>query len=179
MLYDLATDPEEKINLAAGLPIPFNSTRTPVTKPTSLAPVNLPTPIETPHVSPIPQRITPADYAFPSPTPPRTPSPAKLAPALPNTTEPAKILAFFIEETNNRWDLEKIRQDVLCSQRRRRLVYSALIKGTPSLWDFQPHVDASAQYIRNQGKGALDDVELISRWPRVLQQAATVNGMSA
>ena len=98
-------------------------------------------------------------------------------PALPETTEPAKLLAYFTEEVHARWDLERIRDDVLRSQRRRRLVYSALIKGIPSIWDYEPRVDPSAQYIRNQGKGALDDVELISRWPRVLQQAANELGV--
>jgi choline-sulfatase len=87
-------------------------------------------------------------------------------------------LAYFLEEVNNKWDLESIRQDVLQSQRRRRLVYSALIKGTPTYWDHEHRVDPSTQYVRNQGKGILDDVELISRWPRVLQQAANANGMS-
>lgn len=77
-----------------------------------------------------------------------------------------------MDEVRARWDLKQIQQDVLQSQRRRRLVYSALIKGTPTFWDHQPHVDASKQYVRNQGKGALDDVEIMSRWPRVLQQAA-------
>ncbi|KAJ5505285.1 Sulfatase [Penicillium expansum] len=110
---------------------------------------------------------------------PSHPSPAKLPPALPNTTDPTKILAFFLEETYTRWDLEKIHQDVLCSQRRRRLVYSALIKGTQTVWDYEPRTDPSTQYVRNQGKGALDDVELISRWPRLFQQAAAANGMSA
>jgi choline-sulfatase len=179
MLYDLVNDPEERTNLAAGLPIPSSSTRAAVAKPTNLASsINLPTPDETPHASPIPQRANIADYPFPSNTPPRTPSPAKVPLAVPNTTEPAKILAFFLEETHARWDLEKIHQDVLSSQRRRRLVYSALIQGTQTVWDYEPRIDPSTQYVRNQGKGALDDVELISRWPRVLQQAAAAHGMS-
>ena len=180
MLYDLVNDPEERTNLAAGLPIPSISTRAAIAaKPTNLTSVNLPTPDDTPHASPIPQRPNTAHYPFPSNTPPRTPSPAKLPPALPNTTDPTKILAFFLEETYTRWDLEKIHQDVLCSQRRRRLVYSALIKGTQTVWDYEPRTDPSTQYVRNQGKGALDDVELISRWPRLFQQAAAANGMSA
>ncbi|CAG8027696.1 unnamed protein product [Penicillium olsonii] len=173
MLFDLVNDPEEQVNLAAGLSVK----PTAIPGKSGLSSVNLPTPNDTPRASPIPQRASATDYPFPSPTPPRTPSPAKLPPALPNTTDPAKILAFFIEETNDRWDLEKIRQDVLRSQRRRRLVYSALIQGTPSIWDYEPRVDPSTQYVRNQGKGALDDVELISRWPRVLQQAANANGV--
>ncbi|OQE83791.1 hypothetical protein PENNAL_c0030G11518 [Penicillium nalgiovense] len=180
MLYDLVNDPEERTNLAAGLPIPSSSTRAAVVaKPTNLASaINLPTPDDTPHASPIPQRANIADYPFPSNTPPRTPSPAKVPLAVPNTTDPAKVLAFFLEETHTRWDLEKIHQDVLRSQRRRRLVYSALIQGTQTVWDHEPRIDPSTQYVRNQGKGALDDVELISRWPRVLQQAAAAHGMS-
>ncbi|KAJ5174267.1 Choline-sulfatase [Penicillium canariense] len=180
MLYDLVNDPEEKTNLVAGLPIPATPKAAPVKFANPLSvPASLPTPIDTPRVSPIPQRAidASAQYPFPSPTPPRSPSPATFH-ALPNTTDPAELLAYFVEETHKRWDLEAIRQDVLRSQRRRRLVYSALIQGTPALWDYEPRVDPSTQYVRNRGKGVLDDVEMISRWPRVLQQAATANGIS-
>ncbi|KAJ5087029.1 hypothetical protein NUU61_008336 [Penicillium alfredii] len=177
MLFNLAADPEEKTNLAADLPVPGRAA--PIKPASALAAEpNLPTPSDTPRASPVPQRAAQASFPFPSPTPPRTPSPAKLPPALPDTADPAKILAYFLEEASARWDLEAIRQDVLRSQRRRRLVYSALIQGTPSIWDYEPRVDPSTQYVRNQGKGVLDDVELISRWPRVLQQAATANGLS-
>ena len=175
MLYDLETDPEEKVNLVAGMPEPQPAKASPKAfAPVQLNPTALPTPDDTPRASPLPQRTQTA--SFPFPTPPRSPSPAKM-PALPETTEPAKLLAYFTEEVHARWDLERIRDDVLRSQRRRRLVYSALIKGIPSIWDYEPRVDPSAQYIRNQGKGALDDVELISRWPRVLQQAANELGV--
>ncbi|KAJ5082997.1 hypothetical protein N7532_012040 [Penicillium argentinense] len=178
MLFDLATDPDELTNLVAGLPVPSNrGAPAPVKSsiPLSMT-TNLPTPCDSPRASPVPQRATEASYPFPSPTPPRTPSPSKSS--LPNTTDPVKLLAYFVEEVNNRWDLESIRQDVLRSQRRRRLVYSALLQGTPTFWDHEPRVDPSTQYVRNQGKGILDDVELISRWPRVLQQAANANGIS-
>ena len=182
MLFDLANDPEEKINLAAGLPIPSIIKPTTATRKPSNpldVPAHLPTPEETPRASPIPRRATdaPSHYPFPSPSPPRTPSPAKSA-SLPNTANPASLLAYFLHETHSRWDMNAIREDVIRSQRRRRLVYSALIQGTPTFWDFEPRVDASKQYVRNQGKGVLDDVELISRWPRVLQQAATAKGIS-
>ncbi|PKY06691.1 choline-sulfatase [Aspergillus campestris IBT 28561] len=174
MLFDVEADPEEKVNLAAGLaakPVAAAPTK-PITNTPLGVPAALPTPADSPHASPVPQRVVPAAYPFP--TPPRTPSPAS---ALPATTEPAKLLAYFTEEVQARWDLVAIQADVLRSQRRRRLVYSALLQGTPSLWDYEPRVDPSTQYVRNQGQGALDDVELISRWPRVLQQAATAQGM--
>ncbi|PWY88345.1 choline-sulfatase [Aspergillus heteromorphus CBS 117.55] len=170
MLYDLVTDPEERVNLVAGLAEPSLKLEASKAAP-QLNPAPLPTPSDSPRVSPM-QRT-----AFPFPTPPRTPSPGKAVYTLPATSEPAKLLAHFTEEVHARWNLEQIREDVLRSQRRRRLVYSALIQGTPSFWDYEPRVDPSAQYVRNQGKGALDDVELISRWPRVLQQAANATGM--
>jgi choline-sulfatase len=181
MLFDLVADPEEKVNLVAGLPIP-SATRGMATTKSPIAALSLqtslPTPSDTPRASPIPLRADQQNcYPFPTPTPPRSPSPGRVPPALPETKDPVKLLAWFIEETHNRWDLEKIRQDVLTSQRRRRLVYSALIQGTQQSWDWEPRVDASKQYIRNQGKGILDDVELISRWPRVLSQAAQANGI--
>ncbi|GKZ19751.1 hypothetical protein AbraIFM66951_009822 [Aspergillus brasiliensis] len=173
MLFDLEADPQERVNLVAGLAEkPSLEAPKPVAV-TQLNPAPLPTPGDSPRGSPL-QRAS----SFPFPTPPRTPSPGKSGYALPENREPAQLLAYFTEEVHARWDLEKIREDVLRSQRRRRLVYSALIKGTPSVWDYEPRVDPSAQYVRNQGKGALDDVELISRWPRVLQQAATAKGMN-
>jgi choline-sulfatase len=180
MLFNVAADPEEKINLAAGLPT-LSTVRTPLAVKSAnplAVPAPLPTPGETPRVSPIPQRVGEnAGYPFPTPTPPRTPSPAKFE-TLPDTTDPVKMLAYFTEEVHARWDLEKIRKDVLTSQRRRRLVYSALIEGKTQNWDWEPRVDPSTQYVRNQGKGILDDVELISRWPRVLQQAANEHGLT-
>ncbi|KAL5355101.1 alkaline-phosphatase-like protein [Aspergillus floccosus] len=181
MLFDLETDPRETVNLVAGLsmptPTPTAAAAAPapvktLAAPTPTGPTALPTPADSPSGSPAPQRN---GTAFPFP---RAPSPAKSqSHGLPATTEPAKLLAHFTEEVHARWDLEAIRNDVLRSQRRRRLVYSALIKGTPSIWDYEPRIDPSTQYVRNQGKGALDDVELISRWPRVLQQAATAHGL--
>ncbi|EYE97109.1 putative choline sulfatase [Aspergillus ruber CBS 135680] len=171
MLFDLESDPHEKVNLVAGMTEPSITPK--LAKLAEPAAAALPTPDEPPHISPIPQRNI---SSFPFPSPPRTPSPAKLPGPLPDTTDPARLLAYFSEETHARWDLAKIREDVLRSQRRRRLVYSALLKGTPSIWDYEPRVDPSTTYIRNQGQGALDDVELISRWPRVLQQAANAMG---
>ncbi|KAL4908450.1 hypothetical protein BDW74DRAFT_100757 [Aspergillus multicolor] len=183
MLFDVKNDPLEKVNLVAGLPdptkvIPADVKAVAASAFGKSATATLPTPVESPRATPFAQRTPSRDYPFPSPTPPRTPSPGKpSSAAVPETTDPAKLLAYFTEEVHALWDLESIRQDVLRSQRRRRLVYSALIKGTPQFWDWEHRVDPSTQYVRNQGKGILDDVELISRWPRVLQQAAQAQGV--
>jgi choline-sulfatase len=49
-----------------------------------------------------------------------------------------------------RWDLAGLRARVLESQRARRLVARALSRGARASWDFQPHVDASKQYVRTR-----------------------------
>jgi len=70
----------------------------------------------------------------------------------------------FMAEAAARWDLPALHQSVLNSQRRRRLVYSALTKGKLTSWDHQPFVDASQQYMRNHID--LDDLERRARYPK-------------
>ncbi|KAL5361766.1 alkaline-phosphatase-like protein [Aspergillus floccosus] len=166
MLFDLVNDPEEKTNLVAGLPVLSVSSPTVPTKPMTSSPAGLPTPMGTPRASPKPQDTNQAVLGS-----------VKLLPT-PEGMDPVRALGYFLAEVNAHWDLEKIRQDVLHSQRRRRLVYSALIKGTIQPWDYEPRVDPTTQYVRNHGKGVLDDVEFMSRWPRILQQAANANNLA-
>jgi choline-sulfatase len=80
--------------------------------------------------------------------------------------EPAHqaTLQAFMDEAAQRWELPALHQRVLNSQRRRRLVYSALTKGKLTSWDHQPFVDASQQYMRNHID--LDDLERRARFPR-------------
>lgn len=47
-------------------------------------------------------------------------------------------------------DLGAVKQRVLASQRERHLVAAALARGEVTPWDFQPHVDASMQYVRTR-----------------------------
>jgi choline-sulfatase len=53
-------------------------------------------------------------------------------------------------EADGRWDLAELERRVLESQRERRLVAGALARGRYTPWDFQPHVDASMQYVRSR-----------------------------
>ena len=75
------------------------------------------------------------------------------------------LIQAFRREVEQRWDFDAITQRVLESQRRRKLVASALAKGKVTTWDHQPLVDASVQYMRNTID--LDDLEARSRFPRV------------
>jgi choline-sulfatase len=74
-------------------------------------------------------------------------------------------LAEFRAEAVARWDEESLRAQVVASQRRRRLVAAALMRGRVSSWDHQPRIDAARSYVRNYL--ALDDLEHRSRLPHV------------
>ncbi|MDF9617794.1 choline-sulfatase [Pseudomonas entomophila] len=74
------------------------------------------------------------------------------------------LLQAFVDEAKQRWDIPSLRQQVLASQRRRRLVAEALSIGTLKSWDHQPLVDASQQYMRNHID--LDDLERKARYPQ-------------
>lgn len=167
MLFDLEADPLERNNLAVGLPIRVQKTKE--TKNHGLSEILSPADTAAPGVVSF---VSTEKSFFPRipaqvvPTPPRTPSPT-LSLVLPENDDPTNVFGHFMEEIHSRWNLHALHDDVVRSQRRRRLVYSALIKGVPTMWDFEPRIDPSTQYVRNQSKGALDDVEYISRWPRV------------
>ena len=60
----------------------------------------------------------------------------------------AALVAKFLAEVHTRWDFKRIEAEVLVSQRRRRFVYQALMKGSVTPWDYQPMEDASKRYYR-------------------------------
>jgi choline-sulfatase len=74
-----------------------------------------------------------------------------------------KLRSSFYDEVMARWDPGAIRQAVIASQRRRRLVTDSLTSGRNTPWDFQPIQDASQQYMRNHME--LDDLERRARFP--------------
>ena len=149
-LYNLDNDPLEHINLAAGYAATLPS-RAEVLKndPSTFINGLPPTPPNGPTFS-----FNPSALVFPG----EDQDAKKDLPSIINA---------FLQEAAARWDFDAITKNVLESQRRRRLVYSGLIKGVITPWDYTPPADGSKQFVRNQGKGILDDVEFLSRWPRV------------
>jgi choline-sulfatase len=77
----------------------------------------------------------------------------------------AETMAAFRAETKQRWDMDRLKAQVIDSQRRRRIVYNALSQGQHRTWDYQPIRDAGTSYMRNHL--VLDDLESRSRLPRV------------
>ncbi len=71
------------------------------------------------------------------------------------------VVASFMAEVGRRWNLPRLHDEVLASQRRRRLVDQALAQGRRRSWEFQPWRDASQLYVRNTAN--LDDTEARAR----------------
>ncbi len=77
----------------------------------------------------------------------------------------AAAFASFSEEARQRWDLRRIANEVLRSQRQRRFCWSALTAGRFESWDYEPPAEAKTKYIRSNIP--LDDLELKARYPPV------------
>ncbi len=61
----------------------------------------------------------------------------------------ADVSAAFAAEVRERWDSEKIRADVIRTQKQRRAVHAAMEAGAVAHWDYNPPRDASQEYVRN------------------------------
>jgi choline-sulfatase len=82
-------------------------------------------------------------------------------------SDPAHVgeIAALRARVESTWDLDALRVRVLESQRRRRLVHEALVKGRVAPWDFEPREDAAGAYYRNYGQD-LPDPDKALRLPR-------------
>ena len=55
----------------------------------------------------------------------------------------------FAAEVAGRWDSERLRRDVIATQKSRRALHAAMESGAGEPWDYDPPSDASQQYVRN------------------------------
>jgi choline-sulfatase len=83
---------------------------------------------------------------------------------LASLAESEMVLAEFRSRASRQWDHRQINQDVLASQRSRRVVDAALRQGRYTPWDFQPKSDASQRFMRNHLD--LNVVESSRRFPK-------------
>ena len=61
----------------------------------------------------------------------------------------AGIAKAFADEVAGRWDSDKLRTDVIATQKSRRALHAAMETGAGEQWDYNPPSDASQQYVRN------------------------------
>ncbi|MEO3413677.1 choline-sulfatase [Roseovarius sp. CAU 1744] len=57
--------------------------------------------------------------------------------------------AAFAAEVDERWDSEKLRADIIATQKSRRALHAAMEAGAGEPWDYNPPRDASQEYVRN------------------------------
>jgi len=63
--------------------------------------------------------------------------------------EHAQRAGDFAHEIKDRWNGEKLREQVIATQKSRRALHEAMQAGTMVSWDYNPPSDASQQYVRN------------------------------
>ena len=69
----------------------------------------------------------------------------------------------FAAEVAERWDSEKIRLDVIATQKGRRAIYEAMKQGDLTSWDYEPPRDASQEYMRSHMD--VTETDVLSRFP--------------
>ena len=60
----------------------------------------------------------------------------------------AQAMDEMLEEARATWDASALKIQIVKDQDRRRLIDRSHKIGKPPVWDFQPHTDASKQYVR-------------------------------
>lgn len=61
----------------------------------------------------------------------------------------AETAAAFAAEVRARWDSEKIRRDVIATQKQRRAIHAAMQAGRLTSWDYLPPRDVANEFVRN------------------------------
>jgi len=56
---------------------------------------------------------------------------------------------FMLAEILQRWDSNKIKENIIQSQNRRKFLQSVLLKGKRSSWDYEPYRDSSVEFVRS------------------------------
>ncbi len=74
------------------------------------------------------------------------------------------VVKGFRVEVERRWDMDRLTQDVIDDQSRRRFLDEALRQGKFTPWEYTPPQDGSQQYMRNHLD--LNALEASSRFPR-------------
>jgi choline-sulfatase len=68
-----------------------------------------------------------------------------------------------VQEAEGRWDFQRLRAEVIVSQKQRRAIHAALTAGRIAPWDYAPKSDAAASYYRNYDSARPDPDRLLRR----------------
>ena len=73
----------------------------------------------------------------------------------------------FVEEIRARFEPDRIKEEVLASQRRRLFLHATLTKGAHTPWDYQVRKDAAKQYVRSVATTSTTATKAKARFPFV------------
>ena len=79
----------------------------------------------------------------------------------------ADTAADMAAEVNKRWDSKTLKADIIASQQRRHFVQQTLLTGNSHPWDYQPHKNAAAQYVRSAVNTDTTLTKGLARYPYV------------
>ena len=79
-------------------------------------------------------------------------------------SEYSELQSSFVHYIQTNWHLDRIRKDVIRTQRDRNEVHGATADGNSISWDYQPGRDATQTYIRSHRE--LDDLAVTGRFPQ-------------
>ena len=75
----------------------------------------------------------------------------------------ADVAAAFAAEVASRWDSQKIRDDVIATQKQRRAIHQAMTKGERTSWDYAPVRNVAEEYMRSHMD--VTETDIRSRFP--------------
>jgi choline-sulfatase len=73
----------------------------------------------------------------------------------------------FVDEIQRRFEPDRIKREVLASQRRRLFLHATLTRGAYTPWDYQVRKDASKQYVRSVATTSTTATKAMARYPFV------------
>jgi len=79
----------------------------------------------------------------------------------------ADIAQGFVQQIEQRYQPEDIKQRVLASQRRRLFLHETLTQGAHTPWDYQVRKDAARQYVRSVSTTSTTATKAKARFPFV------------
>jgi choline-sulfatase len=79
----------------------------------------------------------------------------------------APLAQRFVDEIQQRFEPERVKQEVLASQRRRMFLHTTLTQGKHTPWDYEPRKDTSRQYVRSVGTTSTTATKAKARFPFV------------
>ncbi len=75
-----------------------------------------------------------------------------------------QLVSSFRDEVLARWDLDRIRNDIIDNQKARQVIHESMVRTQHVSWNYQPFQDAAEAYVRTHK--TCDEMAMTARFPR-------------